>query len=150
MVIAKLEEPPDELGHKRLKQIYDAKDAEVSGEAQAVRKLVNAIIDDTSTPSDNAALARIESRIDSVMSETRHHLEQEQGELLSALEARDFATVRRSLTRVDSLRDELNERVDAIRNEMVTVSSGAIATIRSEQTRAVLISVIVTVLAAIV
>ena len=150
MVIAKLEEPPDELGHKRLKQIYDAKDAEVSGEAQAVRKLVNAIIDDTSTPSDNAALARIDSRIDSVMSETRHHLEQEQGELLSALEARDFATVRRSLARVDSLRDELNEKVDAIRNEMVTVSSGAIATIRSEQTRAVLISVIVTVLAAIV
>jgi class 3 adenylate cyclase len=150
MVIAKLQEPPDELGHKRLKQIYDAKDAEVSGEAQAVRKLVNAIIDDTSTPSDNAALARIESRIDSVMSETRHHLEQEQGELLSALEARDFAAVRRSLARVDSLRDELNEIVDAIRNEMVTVSSGAIATIRSEQTQAVLISVIVTVLAAIV
>src|SRR5258708_31071398 len=150
MVIAKLQEPHDELGHKRLKQIYDAKDAEVSGEAQAVRKLVNAIIDDTSTPSDNAALARIESRIDSVMSETRHHLEQEQGELLSALEARDFAAVRRSLARVDSLRDELNEIVDAIRNEMVTVSSGAIATIRSEQTQAVLISVIVTVLAAIV
>jgi hypothetical protein len=39
---------------------YDAKDAEVIGEAQAVRKLVNATIDDTSTPSDNAALARIE------------------------------------------------------------------------------------------
>jgi class 3 adenylate cyclase len=150
MVIAKLQEPPDELGHKSLKQIYDAKGAEVSGEAQAVRKLVNAIIDDTSTPSDNAALARIESRIDSVMSETRHHLEQEQGELLSALEARDFAAVRRSLARVDPLRDELNEKVDAIRNEMVTVSSGAIATIRSEQTRAVLISVIATVLAAIV
>jgi class 3 adenylate cyclase len=150
LVIAKLEEPPDELGYKRLKQTYDAQDSEVIGEAQAVRKLVNAIIDDTSTPSDNAALARIESRIDSVMSETRQHLGQEQGELLSALEARDFAAVRRSLTRVDALRDELNEKVDAIRNEMVTVSSSAIATIRSEQTQAVLISVIVTVLAAIV
>jgi len=150
LVIAKLEEPPDELGYKRLKQTYDAQDAEVMGEAQAVRKLVNAIIDDTSTPSDNAALARIESRIDSVMSEARQHLGQEQGELLSALEARDFAAVRRSLARVDAVRDELNAKIGAIRNELVTVSSGAIATIRSEQTQAVLISVIVTVLAAIV
>ena len=38
-------------------------------EAQAARKLINAIIDDTSTPSDNAALARIDSRIDSLMSD---------------------------------------------------------------------------------
>jgi hypothetical protein len=79
MVIAKLQEPPDELGYKRLKQNYDAKDAEINGEAQAARKLINAIIEDTSTPSDNAALARIESRIDSVMSEARRHLGQEQG-----------------------------------------------------------------------
>jgi adenylate cyclase len=150
MVIAKMQEPPDELGYKRRKELYQAKDAEVDNEAQAARKLINAIIDDTSTPSDNAALARIENRIDSVTSDTRRHLGQEQGELLSALEVRDFAEVRRSLARVDSIRDELSEKVDAIRNEMVTVSSGAIATIRSEQNQAVLTSAIVTLLAAFV
>jgi class 3 adenylate cyclase len=150
MVIAKLQEPPDEMGYKLRKQLFDAKDAEVDGEAQAARKLINAIIDDTSTPSDNAALARIESRIDSLMSDTRRHLRQEQGELLSELDARDFAAARRSLARVDALRDELDEKIEAARIEMVKASDGGIATIRSEQTRAVVISMIVTLLAAIV
>jgi hypothetical protein len=66
MVIAKMEEPPDEVGYKTRRQLYDAKDAEVGSEAQAARKLINAIIDDTSTPSDNAGLARVESRIASL------------------------------------------------------------------------------------
>ena len=58
--------------------------------------------------------------------------------------------MRRSLARVDALRDELDDKIDAVRGEMVKVSYGAIAKIRSEQTQAVLISMIVTVLAAIV
>ena len=150
MVIAKMQEPPDEIGYKLRKQLYDTKDGEVDSEAQAARKLINAIIEDTSTPSDNAALARIESRIDSLMTESRRHLKQESGELLTELEAKDFAAVRRGLARVDTLRDELDEKIDATRTEMVKVSYGAIATIRSEQTQAVLISAIVTALAAIV
>jgi adenylate cyclase len=150
MVIARLQEPPDEMGYKRRRQVYDAKNVEIDIEAQAARKLINAIIDDTGTPSDNAALARIDSRLDGLVTESRRHLSQESGELLSELDARDFAAVRRGLARIDSLRDELTEKIDAIRTEMVTVSSGAIATIKSEQTRAVLISAIVTTLAAIV
>jgi class 3 adenylate cyclase len=150
MVIAKMQEPPDETGYKFQKQLYDAKDAEVDSEAKAARKLINAIIDDTSTPSDNAALARIDSRIDSLMSESRQHLEQESEDLLSELDAREFPAVRRSLARVDSLRDQLSEKIDAVRTEMLKVSYSAVATIRSEQTQAVLISAIVTLLAAIV
>jgi class 3 adenylate cyclase len=150
MVIAKMQEPPDETGYMVQKQLFDAKDAEVDSEAQAARKLMNAIIDDASTPSDNAALARIDSRIDSLMSESRQHLEQETEELLSELDAREFSAVRRSLARVDSLRDQLSEKIDAVRTEMLKVSYRAIATIRSEQTQAVLISAIVTLLAAIV
>ncbi len=136
MVIAKMQEPPDEIEYKARKQLYDAKDAEVDSEAQAARKLINAIIEDTSTPSDNAALARIDSRLDSLVNEFRRHLRQESGELISALDARDFAAARRSLARVDALRDEYNEKIDAIRNEMVKTSFGAIATIRSEHSSA--------------
>jgi class 3 adenylate cyclase len=150
MVIAKMQEPPDEMGYKVRKQIYDAKDAEVDSEAQAARTLINAIIDDTSTPSDNAALARVESRINSLVSDARRHLKQESGQLLLELDARDFAAVRHSLAQVDALRDEFNERIDAIRDEMVKASYGAIATIRSEQTQAVLTSAVVTLLAAVV
>jgi adenylate cyclase len=150
MVIAKMQEPPDDLGYKVRKQLYDAKDAEIDTEAQAARKLINAIIDDTSTPSDNTALARIDSRIDSLVSESRRHLNQASGQVLSELDARDFAAVRRSLAGVDALRDEFTVKIDAMRTEMQKVSYGAIATIRSEQNQAVLTSGIVTLLAAIV
>ena len=150
MVIAKMQEPPDELGYKARKQLYDTMDAEVDSEAQAARALINAIIADMSTPSDNAALGRIEGRIDSLMSDTRRHLKQETGQLFSELEARDFAAARRSLARADALRDELDEKIEAVRAEMLKVSYGAIATIRAEQNQAVVVSAIVTLLAAIV
>ncbi|MGY4425112.1 hypothetical protein ACVWY2_007561 [Bradyrhizobium sp. JR6.1] len=88
MVIAKMQDPPDELGYKTRKQLYEAKDAEVDTEADAAHKLISAVIDDTSTPSDNTALARIDSRIDSLVGEFRHHLRQESGELLAALDCK--------------------------------------------------------------
>jgi class 3 adenylate cyclase len=150
MVIAKMQEPPDEMGYKARKELYDAKGAEVDSEAQAARKLINAIIDDTSTPSDNAALARIDSRIDTLISDTRRNLRQASGALISELDARDFAAARRSLAQADYLRDELDQKIDAVRTDMVKVSYGAIATIRSEQNQAVVVSAIVTLLAAIV
>ena len=150
MVIARMQEPPDEDGYKLRKQLYDTKGTEIDSEAQAVRKLINAIIEDTSTASDNAALGRVDSRIDSLMNDARRYLKQESGELLLQLEARDFAAVRRSLARADALRDELDEKIGAVRAEMIKVSYGAIETIRSDQTQAVLTSAIVTLLAAIV
>jgi hypothetical protein len=135
MVIAKMQDPPDEIGYKARKELYDAKGAEVDREAQAVRTLINEIIADTSTPSDNAALARIDSRIEGLLSDARRYLKQESVELIVQLEARDFAAARRILARADALRDELDEKIEAVRNEMLKTSYGAIATIRSEQTQ---------------
>jgi adenylate cyclase len=150
MVIAKMQEPPDESGFKARKDWYEAKSAEVEREAQEAHRLINAIIDDRSTPSDNAALARIDSRIDSLMTDARRYLKETSAELISQLEARDFEAARHSLARADALRDELDEKIEVLRAEMVKVGFGAIATIRSEQSQAVLTSAIVTVLAAIV
>ncbi|MGY5810563.1 adenylate/guanylate cyclase domain-containing protein [Rhizobium sp. LEGMi198b] len=149
MVIAKMQDPPDEIGYKARKEMYDAKGAEVDREAQATRSLINAVISDTNTPSDNAALARVDSRIDSLLSDGRSLLRKETGELLSLLDTRDFAGVRDRLPRVDALRDELDQRIDTLRQEMLEVSHGAIATIRKEQSQAVLISAIATLLAAV-
>jgi class 3 adenylate cyclase len=150
MAIAKMQAPDDQAAYQARKQRYDAMDAEVDREAQAARRLINAIIDDKSTPSDDAALARIDTRIDILMSETRRHLQQETLALLSEIDARDFAAVRRDLARVDALRDEFDRNVEAVRTDMLQVSHEAVAKIRSEQARAVQISAIVTLLAAIV
>ena len=150
MAITKMQAPDDQAAYQARKQVYDAMDAEVDREAQAARRLINEIIDDKSTPSDDAALARIDTRIDILMGETRRRLQQETLALLSEIDARDFAAVRRDLTRVDALRDEFDRNVEAVRTDMLKVSSAAVAKIRSEQARAVQISGIVTLLAAIV
>ncbi|MET4442083.1 putative membrane protein YccC [Bradyrhizobium sp. GM2.2] len=109
MVIAKMQEPPDVLGYRARLELYNEKGAEVESEAQAARTLINSIIEDTSTPSDNAALARIDNRIEN-LDDTRRQLKQETRELLSHLEARDFPAARRSLARADAVRDDWMRR----------------------------------------
>ena len=150
MVIATLQDPPDALGYKAHKELYVAKGGEIDSEAQAARKSINAIIDDPSTPSDNAALARIDSRIEALVNDTSRQLKHETAALFSELEERDFAAARRSLARADAIRDELDEKVSAIRQTMAQISDGAIAKIRSEQSKVALTSAIVTLLAATV
>ena len=56
MVIAKTQSPPDDAAFADQQKIYEAKGQEIDQEAQAARRLINAIIDDTSTDSDNARL----------------------------------------------------------------------------------------------
>lgn len=149
MIIAKMQEPPDEAGYAAQWNVFQAKSSEVDQEAVAARKLIAAIIEDVSTPSDNAALARIDSRIESAVSDLSRHLNDETAQLLARLDARDLTEVRRSLARVDSLHDEFNQKFDAIRRDMLAQVYVSTATIMGDQRRAVWISAIVTALAAI-
>ncbi len=61
MVIAKMQTPPDEEGYQARLKTFNDTDMLVVQEAEAARKLINEIIDDSNTPSDNAGLARIET-----------------------------------------------------------------------------------------
>src|ERR1700722_10739389 len=109
MVIAKMQTPPDEAGYADQLSIFEAKGPEVDQGAAAARTLINAIIDDVTTPSDNAALARIESRIDVSTSDLRRYLNDETSQMLPLLDSGDFEGARRALARVDTLRDEFNQ-----------------------------------------
>jgi class 3 adenylate cyclase len=149
MIIAKMQEPPDEAGYAAQLNVFQAKSAEVGQEAAAARKLIAAIIEDVSTPSDNAALARIDSRIETAVSDLSRHLNDETAQLFGRLDARNLPEVRRSLPRVDSLRDEFNEKIDAIRRDMLAQVNVSTATIMRNQQRAIWISALVTALAAI-
>jgi len=149
MIIAKMQMPPDDAAFAERKKIYEAKGAEVDKEAQAARTLINAIIDDTSTDSDNAKLGRIDDRIEHVNSDLRRYLSEEYMKVLPLLEARKFADAMESLTRSDMLRDEFSQKVEEIRMDMMAqVRADAKATMR-DQTTAITISVILTVLASI-
>jgi class 3 adenylate cyclase len=149
MVIAKMQAQPDEAGYAERFRIFEAKGLEVEQEAAAARKLIIAIIEDVTTPSDNAALARIESRIDTATSDLRGHLNDETAQMLPLLDARDFVEARRALARVDAFRDEFNQKIDTIRADMLAQLHASAATVMRDQQRAILVSAIVTALAAI-
>src|SRR5689334_2533409 len=94
MVIAKMQVPPDEEGYKARLETFIAKDGEVEKEATSARNLINEIIADPSTPSDNAALARIETRIEIAVTDLRRELAAEDVRLKKALDDGKFDEAR--------------------------------------------------------
>ncbi len=149
MVIARMEDPPDDAGYAEQLRLYREKDPEVEQEAEAARKLITSIINDVSTPSDNVALAHLDSRIEDAVGDLRRHLKEDNARILAALDAKDFAEVRRSLARADELRDEFNQKIDAIRADMFGQVFASASTVIGRQLQAIVITVIVTALAAI-
>ncbi|MGY4428186.1 class 3 adenylate cyclase [Bradyrhizobium sp. F1.13.1] len=150
MVIAKMQTPPDEEGFAARLKIFRETDAQVEQEAEAARKLINAIINDESTPSDNAALARIETRIENAVKELRGELDEEDAKLLRLLDDKDFAGARDVLVHVEALRDLFTQRIDAIRADMLSQVFVSTAQVIRHQRQAIIVSGIVTILAAIV
>jgi class 3 adenylate cyclase len=149
MVIAKMQSPPDEAGFADRQKEYQAKGLEIDREAEAARTLINAIIDDTTTDSDNASLGRIDDRIDTVNKDLRRYLNEESDRLWPLFAARNFPEIRTSLAHADALRDEFIRKVEDIRTDMLAqVRIDAVVTMRDQQ-RAITISAILTVLAAI-
>src|ERR1700761_1320580 len=151
MVIAKMQSPPDEDGFAERKQRYDAAGVAIGKEASAVHELINAIIDDVSTESNDAALGRIDSRIEDTNKDVLHYLDEEHDRLFPLLEAKtqDFPEIRKSLARIDALRDELNQRIDSIRADMMAQVRADSAVTRRDQSRNIAISALLTALAAI-
>ena len=150
MVIAKMQSPPDEAGFAERQKAYEAMALQLEQEAQAARALINAIIDDTSTDSDNARLGRIDDRIENVTSDLGRYLGEEYKRLLMLLQARNFEGARVSLARCDELRDAFNRKVEEIRTDMLAqVRADATVTMRN-QNAAIVVSVILTVLASVV
>src|ERR1700691_340691 len=149
MVIAKVQTPPDDAAFAQRVQIYRTKDAEVTEEAEAARKLIDSIIEDPSTPSDNVALAHIDGRLEAAVMDVRRLLNEEHSQLISRLESHDFPEVQRSLQRTDALRDQFNQRIDEIRAGMLAQVHASAATVMVDQQRAIWVTVIVTAIAAI-
>jgi len=148
MVIAKMQVPPDDEGYADRLRLFQEKDGEIEQEANAARKLINSIIDDVSTPSDNAALARIDARIDDAITDLRRLLSDEDAELLKQLDSKDLVQVRGTLARVDMLRDEFTQKIDAIRADMLSQVFASTSTVIRNQQKEIVVSAIVTVLAA--
>jgi adenylate cyclase len=148
MVIARLQTPPDDKTYAAQLKIYQDMDPKIEEETEAARKLVNAIIDDPATPSDNAALGRIDDRIDNTVHDVRKRLGDEIAQVLRALDAKDSSALRDSMARADELRDEFTSRIDAIRADMLSQVFSSSAVVIRHQRQTMVISAAVTALAA--
>ena len=92
----------------------------------------------------------MDSRIDTSINDFRRYLSEETTQLISQLETRDFIEAKRTLTGVDILRDEFNQKIDSVRADMLIQVYASATIVMRDQQQAMLISAIVTVLAAIV
>ena len=150
MVMMKMQSPTDEEAYAaRLREFEDA-DRKIEEEAESARKHINAIIDDTRTPSDNAALARIETRIETAVTELRRDQNEDHAKLLKQIDANQMVEARGTLEHIDALRDQFNQKIDAIRSDMLKQVFASTSQVISHQRQAIIISGIVTLLAAVV
>src|SRR5690348_887704 len=148
MAMAKMQNPPDEANYTERLQIYQQSENKIEEEADAARKLIASIIADVSTPSDDIALTRIDTNIDNAVHDLNRHLNHESAQLLSQLEAKDFAEARRTLARTDEVRDEFNQKLDQIRADMLGQVNASASVVLRNQQHAILITIVVTALAA--
>ncbi|GMP12049.1 adenylate/guanylate cyclase domain-containing protein [Bradyrhizobium sp. TM239] len=150
MIMTKMQASSDEAAYAaRLREFEDA-DRKIEEEAERARKLINAIIDDPRTPSDNAALARIETRIETAVGELRRDQKESHAKLLNQIDAQQMAEARITLEHIDALRDQFNQKIDAIRADMLKQVFASTSQVIGHQHQAIIVSGIVTLLAAIV
>jgi adenylate cyclase len=149
MIIAKMQTPPDEAAYAAHLKDFQSLEPEIEKEAKAARAQIDAIIADSSTPSDNYALGRLDDRIDVAVNDLHRRLDEQDQLLLKQLDARDFDGVKRTLVQADTLRDEFGRKIDAIRSDMLAQVRYSATIVIREQNQAIIISAVVTGIAAI-
>ncbi|NEU98055.1 adenylate/guanylate cyclase domain-containing protein [Bradyrhizobium uaiense] len=149
MMMAKMQAPGEDGGYAAARKTFDEIEPAIKREADAARVLIDAIIGDPSTPSDNAALGRLDDRIDNAVNDLLMRLNAENKTLLEQLDAQEFAAAKATTLRADVLRDDFSNKIEGIRADMLAQVASASAKVMSAQQRAIIISGIVTAIAAI-
>ena len=149
MIIAKMQTPPDDAAFAAHLKSFQSVDPEIDREAQAARKHIAAIIDDTSTPSDNAALGRLDDRIETAISDLRERLDEQGAILMKQFETHKVDEVRATLARADMLREEFDRKIAGIRADMMSQVFASASTVIHEQRQTIWISAVVTGIAAV-
>ncbi|MGE3873456.1 MAG: adenylate/guanylate cyclase domain-containing protein [Parvibaculaceae bacterium] len=151
MVIERLQPSADSTKLDEIRGVFESKGAEVEKEARAARDLINGLIESRKDSADDAIpLVRLEDRIAAAMTDTREQLNSETERLFAALGTGDTKTISDSLARVDALRDDLIEKLNSIRADMLALLEREAAAAVTKQRQAMLIAAAVTALAALV
>jgi adenylate cyclase len=149
IVIEKLRSPTDDGQYTALRNRYDAQRAPIELEIQAARALIHGLIAKGPEFGDVATLSQFETRLDAINEDSRRRLNDENKRLLQVLDAGDAKAIGEELQRVDDLRDELDQKLDGVRADMLVLLRKDANLTVSKQNQVMLISVVLTVLAAI-
>ena len=149
IIIDKLQSPEDSSQQAALRNRYKSLGGQVELEIMAARALIQGLIAKGAAADEISTLSQFESRIDAINDDTRRRLDAEIKRLVAALDSGDEKTLDEEMERVDELRDELNRKLDGIRSDMLSLlRRDSNATIGKQQ-QVMLISILLTVLAAI-
>jgi adenylate cyclase len=149
IVIEKLQSPADDTRYKSLRNHYDALDGQVELEIQAARALIRGLIEKGTAFADVATLGRFETRLDAISNDSRRRLNAENKRLLAMLDAAETKAINDELERIDELRDDLDKKLDSMRADMLVLLREDANQTVSKQQQVMLISVFLTMLAAI-
>lgn len=148
IIIAKLQSPEDSVD-TALRDQYEALDGQIELEMLAARELIKGLIAKGPAFGDASTLAQFENRIDTIHDDSRRRLNAENKRLLAALESGDKETLAEEIERVDEIRDELNQKLDGVRADMLALLRKDANMTLGKQHQVMLISIVLTVLAAI-
>ena len=147
MVIEKLQSP-DEARFAAARKSFEASGQTVDRETKTARALIDALIAKGSAFGDASALARIDTRLADLTDATRGDLNEEIARVLPLLDSGDRKAIAAGLDRIDELRDQLDQELTAVRDEMIgLLQADSAATVRKQQT-VLVIAIILTALAA--
>src|SRR3954452_16423803 len=146
IVIEKLKSSSPDVTSIRAR--FDTKGGEFENEVQSARKLIGGLIEGRVGFGDPLPLARLLTRLDGAVEDSRRHLNDEIERLLNLLETGNAEALDESLARVDAFRDELNGKLDAIRADMLVLLRADTDLTTQTQHRVTLIAALLTLLAA--
>jgi adenylate cyclase len=149
MVIEKIRSPEGGGQLAALRGAFDSKGAEFEQEIQAAQAKIHDLIGKRGPSGDATALVRLDSRLDEAVSDSRRHLNDEIERLIRLLDTGDAKAIDEGLARVDALRDELNQKLDSIRGDMLALLRMEAELTTRKQHQVLLIAVVLTALATI-
>jgi class 3 adenylate cyclase len=149
IVIEKLQSPADDQQYRALRERYEALGGQVELEVQAARALIHGLIEKGPEFGDVATLAQFETRLDAINDDSRRRLNAENKRLLDLLDAGETKAIDGELERIDELRDDLDRKLDGVRADMLVLLRRDANQTVAKQQQVMLISVFLTVLAAI-
>jgi class 3 adenylate cyclase len=149
MVLQKVRSPEGGGQLAAIRGAFDAKGAEFEHEIQAAQGTLRDLIGKRGPSGDATALVRLDSRLDDAVSDSRRHLNDEIERLMRLLDTGDAKAIDEGLARIDALRDELNQKLDSIRGDMLALLRTEAELTTRKQHQVLLIAVVLTALATI-